>query len=367
MLSHFACWCVWVAVAQGGVPNYGQPSAVLWKDQLLVATNGPRASVNLSSSHLNFVYRGLFDPDRYKIRSPLEHNFLIYAPLSSRLAKLDLRDGRLLVAVAVNDPHVLPLVDLPMLETSEFAELLAKQRGYPNALHMRAQATVDFHPLLFPPHRPPDVPVPEYPLPPVAGGRLPSQVAWEREARYRWEARFDVQVAGPKAVRLFHARDGRLFVSVEPDYLAHWRRDPKKRGWADNLLDPPDRGLRTGKLPAEFTGHFAAYAVGASDYLVTGGGAVYLCAAKGKAEVEVTAVWTDPKRKIVGVVQDQKNAAVYGWGFVTTSVQPERFFVRFGPKMEAVGYKREVPLWVDRSDAFLESYECARAFRANEE
>ena len=33
------------------------------------------------------------------------------------------------------------------------------------------------------------------------------------------------------------------------------------------------------------------------------------------------------------------------------------------PKPVAVAYKRTAPLWGDRSDAYLESYECARAFR----
>ncbi|MBN9121663.1 MAG: hypothetical protein J0I06_21385 [Planctomycetes bacterium] len=85
--------------------------------------------------------------------------------------------------------------------------------------------------------------------------------------------------------------------------------------------------------------------------------------AKGDKEVEVSAVWIDPRRKIVGVVQDPANDAVYGWGFVADRAAPERFYVKFEPKSVAVAYTRTVPLWVDRSDAYLESYECARAFR----
>ena len=99
------------------------------------------------------------------------------------------------------------------------------------------------------------------------------------------------------------------------------------------------------------------------DYLVTPNGKVYMATPQGKTEVEVTKVWDNPKRKIVGVVQDQANDAVYGWGFVTDSAAPERFYVKMEPKPVAVEYKRTVPLWNDRSDAYLESYECARAFR----
>jgi hypothetical protein len=79
--------------------------------------------------------------------------------------------------------------------------------------------------------------------------------------------------------------------------------------------------------------------------------------------VAVSAVWADPKRRLVGVVQDLANDAVYGWGFVTDSAAPERFYVKLGPKPAVVSYKRTAPLWGDRSDAYLESYECARAIR----
>jgi hypothetical protein len=132
---------------------------------------------------------------------------------------------------------------------------------------------------------------------------------------------------------------------------------------AKDLPDPPERHLRTGKLPADFTGKFAAYVSGDRGYLVTPGGRVYIVALKGEKELEVSKVWDDPRRRIVGVAQDLANDAVYGWGFLTTSAAPERFYVKLAPKPVAVEYRRTVPLWGDRSDAYLESYECARAFR----
>ena len=83
------------------------------------------------------------------------------------------------------------------------------------------------------------------------------------------------------------------------------------------------------------TEHFATYTSAKRDYLVT----------------------------ITGAVQNLASDAVYGWGFVTDSAAPERFYVKLDPKPVAVPYKRTVSPWKERSDAYLESYECARAFR----
>jgi len=163
-------------------------------------------------------------------------------------------------------------------------------------------------------------------------------------------------------VWLFHAYKDRFFVSVEADCLDHWYFTGKGDG-SKTPFKPPERKLRTGKLPADFTERFTAYVSGARGYLVTPNGKVYMSVPQGKAEVEVTKVWDDPKRKIIGVVQDLANDAVYGWGFVTDRGAPERFYVKMDPKPVVVEYKLTVPLWNDRSDAYLESYECARAFR----
>jgi hypothetical protein len=164
----------------------------------------------------------------------------------------------------------------------------------------------------------------------------------------------------PNALRLFHAYKDQLFVSIEPGYTVNSSaQDANEK----KPTKPPERQLRTGKLPAEFTGFFAAYTAAKRDYLVTDSGTVYMAVPKGKIEVEVSAVWNDPKHKIVGVVRDFANDAVYGWGIVTESTAPERFYVKFEPKPVAVPYKRTVQMWNDRDDAYLESYACARAFR----
>ena len=158
-----------------------------------------------------------------------------------------------------------------------------------------------------------------------------------RQVEFWWQkhyfevARINVQIMGPKSVRLFHAYKDKLFVSIELDYLVKWYLD--KGDVAKDLPTPPDRQLRTGKLPADFTGYFAAYTAGGRDYLVTNTGKVYMAAPKGKTEVEVSAIWTDPKRAIMGVVQDRRRGTpCTAVGFVTDSRALERFYVKLGPQ-----------------------------------
>ena len=53
--------------------------------------------------------------------------------------------------------------------------------------------------------------------------------------------------------------------------------------------------------------------------------------------------------------------------FTGENGSPNRFYVKFDPKPVAVEYKLTVPMWGNPTDGYLESYECARAFRkANE-
>jgi hypothetical protein len=349
------------------VANYGQPSAALWKDQLFVAVTsrelfpnpyekfplqpnqwGPGPGVPYRT--LGFLYRGAFTPTARRVRDPIEHDNPCIHDYPSTQAKLHLRDDRVLLFQG-HAPYVFPMAEVPLLERSELAFKLMELRGYRGYY-----AFIDgFRGQLMP------VPEAEEKAAPRKLDEVGTFniIGWEE---YMRDARHDMQIAGPKSVRFFHAHKGKLFMSVEPDYLNNWYLD-KKGNVAKDLPKPPDRQLRTGKLPADFTERFAAYTAGGRDYLVTINGKVYMAVAKGKAEVEVTGVWSDPRRKIVGVVQDQENDAVYGWGFATDSTSPERFYVKFDPKPVAVPYKLTVPLRGDRSDAYLESYECARACR----
>jgi hypothetical protein len=348
--------------------QYDQPSATLWKDQLFVAI----ASKPLIASPM--LYRGPFTPTPARIRSPIEHIYLYSDETDTTQAKIEVRDNRMLVYRVSGDHNIFRLEDVPLLENTAFGAKLREFRDPPvpeaNPLlendpdriklrdYARLTRLVDPYGserwrLLLPDHRQADVPL-------SGGAKDDGDTPSERT--YVNSVRHDVLIAGPKSVRLFHAYKDRFFVSVEPDCLNKWYLD-KDGNVAKNLPKPPDRQLRKGKLPADFTEHFAAYTSEKRDYLVTPNGKVYMAAPKGKTELEVAKVWDDPKRKIVGVVQDQANDAVYGWGFVTDSAAPERFYVKMTPKPVAVEYKRTVPLWNDRSDAYLESYECARAFR----
>jgi hypothetical protein len=352
---------MWVsAIPWAGWGYYGQPSAVLWKDQLFVAVT-PQCVFGYPFTNpedgmfpaAGFLYRGTFAPKAANVRYPIEHENPETGVTHARTqAKLDIRLDRILLFHG-DHPFIFPMDAIPLLEKSELAFKLIKLRGYESFGHFTTEyfsnpfhlPEVDYH-------------EGDMRLMPGPDKFLDWNLYWKR-------ARYDVQIAGPKSVRLFNVAKGVLSISIEPDYLNNWYRD-KKGNVAENLPKPPDRQLRTGKIPKDFTEKFAAYTVDKRDYLVTPNGKVYMAVPKGKADLEVTKVWDDPRRRIVGVVQDQANDAVYGWGFITDSAAPERFYVKFAPKPVAVAYKRTVPLWNDRSDAYLESYECARAFRKAE-
>jgi hypothetical protein len=315
----------------------------LVEDRLLVAIFGD-------------LYGGTYSPGRPGIRPPLRYwNEHLHGKPTDQ-AKLDIRADRLLMFQAGDIYTIVPLVDLQLLERSDFAQKLCRLRGHESRWDF-VQAHCNRYPvpLLFPRHRKPDV---QLPLPHDIGNRggwgIPEQP-------YTRAARYDLQIAGPSSVRLFHAHGDQLFVSIEFDYL-NWTRE-QEQAVTFGRVKPPERQLRTGKLPADFTERFAAYTSAKRDYLVTTNGKVYMAVPKGEKEVEVSAVWNDPTRKVFGVVQDQANDAVYGWGFVTDSAAPERFYVKLDPKPIAVTYKRSVPLGQNRADAYVESYECVRAFR----
>jgi hypothetical protein len=268
----------------GSLGGYGQPSAALWEDQLFVATTSrPGAGPSV-------LYRGKFAPAARRVLSPLEHDNPCGDIRQSTQAKLDLREDRLLLRSSFPEYGIYPLDQVWRMEDSAFGfGRFGGLEGYSEFLYGYG-ATYDR--LLWLNHWNLNV--------------LVSGDEWKH-------VRYDVLIAGKKSVWLFHAYKDKLLVSVEPDYLNNWYWDGDKMMPKENLPKPPERQLRTGKLPAEFTEAFTAYTADGHSYLVTPNGKVYVVAPKGKAELEVSAVWTDPKRKIVGVVQDLANDAVYGW------------------------------------------------------
>jgi hypothetical protein len=300
------------------------------------------------------LYRGTFLPAAGRVRPPHEYNnpCLGWEPVSTQ-AKIEIRQNRVLLCSGHEGYHIFELADVPLLEPTSFGYKLcdlragiikdrppptdpfrAKVEEFATSTWLTAARAAVARPLLFPEHRKPDVPISET-------GRDDGDTPSERA--YWLTERHDVLIHGPRSVRLFHAYKDRLFVSVEPDYLAEWYLD-KEGDVRKDLPEPPDRQLRTGKLPADFTEKFAAYTSEKRDYLVTPDGKAYMVVPKGKDGLEVSKLWDDPRRRIVGVVQDLANDAVYGWGFLTTSAAPERFYVRMAPKPVAVEYRLTVPL-----------------------
>jgi hypothetical protein len=338
---------------------YGQPSALLWEDQLFVGING---RVN---GPIGALYRGTFNEKRKDILSPTDYWHLVHTN-NSHQSKLEIRYDHVLLFTAGCIPYLLPISELPCMQPNDFGKKLSVLRGYKSqdAL-LNKYSCYEYQRLLFPTHRKPDVAVPPEIIRSNSDDILPKEHVEELRYRaYYRVARFDIQIADPNTVRLFHAHESKLFVSIEPNYLFHASNDKDGKPLK---TPPPNRELRTGKLPPDFTDYFAAYRSGDSDYLVTQRGKVYVAVPKGKTEVEVTALWNDPKRIIVGVVQDTKTGAVYGYGPEGEDGSVNRFYVRFEPKPVAKPYRLTVPLWNDRMDAYLESYECARAFRLAEE
>jgi len=340
-------------------PLTGPPSAVRWKDQLLCFTS--RAPYALGKT-----YRGSFEVGQKRIRDPLAYDTLTQ-DWGDHPAKLEVMGDRILFHVAGDSHIIAPLTAMPLLESSAFGKYLLTKASRPSRPKDSGYA---FYPytgycdyLLDPIHRAAD-----YVPPPVSDDdvrRAGSRVDLWQESRqvlgwkdYLSEARYSLQLAGPDTVRLFHAAGGKLFVSVEPDYLGLPFATPKEK-----LPKAPARELRVGKLPAGFDGHFAAYRVGEkeyTDYLVTHSGKVFACVPKGKDEVVITPVWDDPKQRVFGVLRDT-DGVVYGFGYVGLTTNPARFVVKFEAKPEAKAYKMTAPLNFEPEDTYREAYECARA------
>lgn len=326
---------------------YGQPSAILAGDQLFVAINGRLWPF---SGH---VWRGTFAPQNAAIQPPLDYPSPIPRDPLTTQAKLDIRDHRILVFHAGATHAIFSMADLQLLELNDFGKQLCRQRGFRNQDEFLHKSNGGGSLLLFPPFRgrQPDVPV-RY----IRGIRNPESV-------YNETARYDVQIASDTTVRLFHAHNNKLFISLEYDYIGYSSESDDSLPTKQVL--PANRNLRTGTLPEGFTERFATYTDSTKDrdYLVTDNGKVYMSVTKGMTAVEVTTVWNDPNRVIVGVVKDMTRGVVYGWGFVSDIASPDRFYVKFDPEPVAQPYKITVSQQFRRADAYLESYECARAFR----
>ena len=261
-----AACVVWISliVPTFGLGYYGQPSGALWADQLFVATSGNV----LPGSKCGSVYRGTLRRDEHMPRSPIEYwDHSAVAPLvRCPQTKLEVRENRVLWYTAGGEPLIMPFTELPCLEANNFGDELCRLRhGFPHPRWLISKYTGSVDLMLFPEHRKPDVPEPPIPVDPNTA-QSAAATRTKRQLDYRYRARTDLQIAGPKSVRLFHAYASFIYISVEPDYLDEWRLDPKTKQLAKNLPPPPNRQLRTGKLPADFTERFAAYTSAKRDY-----------------------------------------------------------------------------------------------------
>lgn len=340
------------------LPSSGPPSAVLWKDQLFCSSPGSHVIGGLYRGYFHALAKRIHDPVHYDTR-PLFHG--------SEATKVDIVGDRILFHTTGPEHNIVPLTALPIYEYSTFGEHLSEEFERRMMIDRKEicfpyAGTNDL--LLYPVHRAADYAPP--PLPFSITNHYGHPGDWYKvEVRqavaiqeYLRQARFSLQIAGPNTVRLFHAAAGKLFVSVEPDYLGLPIPTPKEK-----VPKAPDRELRVGKLPAGFDGHFAAYRVGDkeyTDYLVTYSGKVFACVPKGKDEVVITPVWDDPKQRVYGVLRDT-DGSVHGFGYVGFVNNPNRFRVKFQEKPEAKAYKMTAPLHYEPEDAYREAYECARA------
>ncbi len=174
-------------------------------------------------------------------------------------------------------------------------------------------------------------------------------------------ATYDVHPLNASDLLLFHAYDGILWITVEPVpkmHAASFRKPGEK------APPVPARNTKSGKLPASFKGQFNAYVVGDLHFLLTASGRLYKCAAKGKFGLEITEVWSDPARPLIGVVDcpETKQAFAFGWG--SKPKNTDRYWIEFGDKPVETVYALQGKLKNDREDAFREVNECVSALKA---
>src|SRR6266545_703902 len=145
-----AIWLSWV-VPNFGFVNYGQPSAVLWKDQLFVF-------VAPSTRSFEALYRGPFSLGRKRAGTPVAYGVgdVSQNVVPCSQAKLEIRDGRALWFSAGFFPLIIPLADLPCLENSEFGVEVCKSRFGLEQYRLAWRYYPYDEQLLFPKHRKPD-------------------------------------------------------------------------------------------------------------------------------------------------------------------------------------------------------------------
>ncbi len=229
--------------------------------------------------------------------------------------------------------------------------------------------------LFFPKHRKPDVEAPNLPLKELdssvqpidlsglpGGYEFPSEdtpkktLERQRDSYVR-RAKYDVCIFDQQSFQLFHSHEGTLYVSVEP-----FQKSALHKTDSRPIVNPPDRQLRTGKLPEGFKGKFTAFRLKDVGFLLTPDGRLASVVPNGNEGLTITPIWTDETRPIVGVVQDASKSIYYAFGYDGKgSASKERFYFPLARKVEAMKYTRQAPYRKDEYDGHLESYACMLA------
>lgn len=234
----------------------------------------------------------------------------------------------------------------------------ARSRGAATHLYTR---TADTYPLLFPHHRRPDY------------SPLATEPEWQDgfrgetpRQRYVHNARIDLIPLDDHTVTLIHVRYPRVWISTES--LRNRQSDQPHHPTTGTDTVPagppvpiPERNLRTGELPDGFyMRDFTAYRVGDNYYMLTVDGRLFVAEPRGKDGLEISVVWLDPQRRLIGVVQDPARESVHVFGQFGRYVDGKRFVIRLGEEPKPRQYTRRVSAEAERNEAFREVHDCHR-------
>ena len=347
----------------------GHANGVYWKNDVFVALPKrplPKWKLRFGKSPVKYasdLFRTSPYCDERPFSSPIKYS--VYGVIGA-----DFRfsiSGGFAQFYAGSQNLYFPIEDFPLLEITGLGKELFDLKYNPQreSSSQSIPFLSDTEPLLTPGHREWDLPQAEWRRRLMEDGWSPTRDTSRDMGHIRREyadrVRCDTLPIDAFRLRLFQVLDGRLLISTEPVPL----RFPKESLALGKKPAPiPERDLKSGKLPAGFKGRFHAYAVGDRHYLLTAGGKLYKCAAKGEDGLEVTEVWSDPARPLIGVVDcpDTKQAFAFGWG--SKPGDTGRYWVEFGDKPAPTAYILRAKLKGDREDAFREVNGCVAALQA---
>ena len=136
----------------------------------------------------------------------------------------------------------------------------------------------------------------------------------------------------PLWVRAFCIHDGTMF-GID----LHWQRTEK------DFPKPDDKPWRVGdgrrdlrKVKSNFEGDFTVYRVGEAYYFLADTGKLYMLPDDPKAK-ELSEVWGDPKRRLLGCIQDVDGKTVYA---IVRGEGGKRQWFELSPKPELHDYER---------------------------